>query len=135
MNLRAATLRRPRIAGRDGNRSHDLLATIATPSAGPCIQGAGLQGRRAAIAASVLFVAAAALWMISLHGPDPRAMTDLGLVSIMPPTFYAAFAVLAVGFGVLLPHARAHQTALTLYVILLIVIIHATTPILYDTAR
>ena len=49
----------------------------------------------------LLFVVVAlGLWALGLSSVDPRAMTDLGLVSVLPVEFYTALHILTVGFCV-----------------------------------
>lgn len=103
---------------------------------------------------------AALLWAISLPRIDPARMNDYGLVSVLPPTMYAAFLILTVSFclavyrrptpsPLLLPSGwgedveeiprRQRQAApvliVLLHVILLIVMIHGTPAIVYGTVR
>ncbi len=56
----------------------------------------------------VLLVAAAALlWGVSLSGIDIRGMNDLGLVSVLPPTFYVALLLLTAGFCLIVYQRRS----------------------------
>ncbi|HEX5504969.1 MAG TPA: hypothetical protein VFW96_20295 [Thermomicrobiales bacterium] len=89
-----------------------------------------------AAALPVLGVAGAALlWALSLRHVPLGSMTDLGLVSVLPATFYAALLLLTVSFCASLQRWRTTTPVLLLHVLLLIGMIHATPAILYGTAR
>lgn len=75
------------------------------------------------------------LWAFSLSGVDLGAMSDLGLISILPPTFYVALLILTVSFCVVVHQRSSSFALLLLHVVALIVMIHSTTPILYGTLR
>jgi len=82
-----------------------------------------------------LVVCATAVWLVSIRGLDPERMGNLGLISLLPPTFYFALGMLAVSFA-LVVHRRESATAvLFLHVLLLTLIIRATPIILYGTVR
>jgi hypothetical protein len=83
----------------------------------------------------VLPVSAAGLWATSLVGVEPGQMNDLGLVSVLPVSFYAALLLLTIGFCLSLRERSAPGWLLPLHVALLILIIHATPTLLYGTLR
>jgi hypothetical protein len=78
---------------------------------------------------------AAVLWSLSLPAVDPNRMGDLGLVSVLPPLFFYALIVLAIGFSWNLFDRTTPQIVLLGYVILLILMIHGTPQIVYGTLR
>ena len=78
---------------------------------------------------------AIALWLASLWRIDPRQMDDLGLVPLLPITFWAALAVLLVGFCAQVYRPRPRTSVLAGHVLVLIAILHATPCILYGTLR
>lgn len=86
----------------------------------------------------LLSLSAVGSWIVSLAQFDRselRAMTDLGLVTLLPVTFFVALGLLAVSFTVFI--TRKEQTlafALT-HVGALIAFLHATPAILYGTPR
>ncbi|MEV4555458.1 glycosyltransferase [Kitasatospora sp. NPDC049285] len=75
------------------------------------------------------------LWLLSLRGVPLARMQDLGLLQVLPPTYWAALAVLTVGFtaALRLPRPPVHWAAG--YVIGLIAIVHATPSLLYPNLR
>ena len=79
-------------------------------------------------------LAALGLWLASLRGVDPGAMTDLGLVSVLPPAWFAALGMIVALFGVHIARGStgavigAHLTGL-------VAILHATPALLYDEPR
>ena len=79
--------------------------------------------------------AALPLWGASLTATDPGRMTDLGLLSVLPPAFYLALALLAIGFFLAL-HARGGRGWLPgAYLAGWIVVVHATPSVLYGSLR
>jgi len=90
------------------------------------------------VAAYIKFLAppvAIALWLIALGGVNPAAMNDLGLISVLPPTYWAALAILTVGFSVAVRDRRSSPLLLLGYVLALIAIVHATPTLAYSTLR
>jgi hypothetical protein len=83
----------------------------------------------------VLFTTAGLLWLISLPNVDPGGMNDLGLVSVLPVTFFISLALLAISFTILLHQGARHERFLLLHVLLLILILHGTPHIVYGTLR
>jgi hypothetical protein len=75
------------------------------------------------------------LWSTSLHGVDLSRMNDLGLVSVLPLSFYAALIVLTISFCLVVQQQQARVPILLLHVIVLIIVIHGTPNILYRTLR
>jgi O-antigen/teichoic acid export membrane protein/aminoglycoside phosphotransferase len=78
---------------------------------------------------------AVVLWLASLPRIDPHAMTDLGLISVLPPAFYAALLVLTVSFVALAHRWPKRTPLLTAHVLALIAFLHATPAIVYGTLR
>lgn len=75
------------------------------------------------------------LWTITLRAVDPRAMSDIGLVSVLPNAFFTALALLTASFATLV-HTRRHRPALLgAHLIVLIALLHATPAIVYGTLR
>ncbi len=80
-------------------------------------------------------VCATLLWGASLPRIDLSRMNDLGLVSVLPLSAYAALLVLTVSFCLVVHQRQAHVPILLLHIIVLIVIIHGTPALLYGTLR
>jgi len=75
------------------------------------------------------------LWLISLPGIEPEAMTDIGLLSVLPYTFYPALGLLTISYcwtAFRQPHQKA---VLLLHLVALILILHGTPSIVYGTLR
>ncbi|WP_210421637.1 hypothetical protein [Sinorhizobium sp. FG01] len=85
--------------------------------------------------ALALLAAAILLWKLSLPTIDPNRMTDLGLVSILPPAFYLSLVLLCTGFAWQVAYRCVNSVLPYLYLVALIFILHATPPILYQTLR
>ncbi len=77
------------------------------------------------------------LWATCLPASavDLDAMTDTGLVSVLPARFFIALGLLSVGFAISLGRPRDGDRIPAIYSLALIAIVHATPTILYDTLR
>lgn len=80
-------------------------------------------------------IAAMAVWVVSLRDVNLRAMTDLGLLSVLPIIFYLALAILTLSFVALVHRERVGDGLLYAHVVGLILMIHGTPAVLYDTLR
>jgi len=77
---------------------------------------------------------AAALWISSLPLIDLDALTDVGMISVLPPTFYAALGLLTAGFAWALT-APFRRGVLPAYVLALVVCLQAVVPVLYEVPK
>jgi hypothetical protein len=75
------------------------------------------------------------LWLGSLGGIDPRAMSDIGLVSVLPPGFLLALLALTASFAALVHRRSEHPRLLALHLVALVAVLHATPAIVYGTLR
>ncbi len=101
---------------------------------GPDHADAAVESWRSVIGARLL-VAASVTWLWSLIDVDLRAMTDVGLVSVLPWTFFVALALLTVGF-LFVNEYRSHRRLLVAgYLVLLSAMAHATPALLYGNVR
>ena len=82
-----------------------------------------------------LLTAALVAWAISLVGVDLSRIAGLGLVNAMPPTYFIAFGLLLGGFAHAVTRDELSPKLLGLYVLALVLVIHGTTPLLYDQPR
>ncbi|WP_405010599.1 glycosyltransferase [Kitasatospora sp. NBC_01539] len=78
---------------------------------------------------------AVGLWIASLPRVNVDAMGDLGLLQVLPVTYFAALGLLAVGFLAVLREPRVRQPWAAGYVLALITVIHATPSALYPALR
>lgn len=83
----------------------------------------------------LLVLCATLLWWLSLPSVDLRSITDVGLVSVLPPAFFVALGILNISFCLAVHQRRAYVPILLLHVVALIVIIHATPALLYEAPR
>ncbi|MFJ5229865.1 glycosyltransferase [Kitasatospora sp. NPDC088391] len=104
----------------------------ATGPADPPTPRTGRHVRRAAYGALPVAVA---LWLLSLRGVRLDRMTDLGLLQVLPPAYWAALALLATGFVLLLRLPRPPAALAAGYVLALIAAVHATPSLLYPGPR
>jgi GT2 family glycosyltransferase len=77
-----------------------------------------------------------ALWVLALTSPVPLTrMSDVGLLSVLPITYWAALALVVCSFCLLVRRARLHPVALGAHIVVLLLLFHATPAILYGTLR
>ncbi|MER6310494.1 glycosyltransferase family 2 protein [Streptomyces sp. NPDC001657] len=79
--------------------------------------------------------AALLLWLFSLRGVDLAAMSDLGLVQVLPVTYWAGLVLLGLGFCAALSDRRTRAPHHAGYVLALITFLHATPLVLYPELR
>ena len=75
------------------------------------------------------------LWCASLQAVDPRHMTDTGLVSVLPLSTYLSLIVLVVSFCLSLHRRPTPEAILLLHVGALVIMLHSTPAIVYETLR
>ncbi|MDG9708627.1 glycosyltransferase [Streptomyces sp. DH10] len=86
-------------------------------------------------AARAALPVALVVWLLSLRHVNLNAMTDLGLLQVLPVLFWIALGLLVLGFCVALSDRRTRGGWLAAYVLGLIAILHATPALLYPTLR
>lgn len=74
-------------------------------------------------------------WWISLRSVDLAAMTDLGLVSVLTPGFFVAFALIAAAFCVALRRPSIHTSLVVFCVLATIVVLYGTTSVVEPFPR
>lgn len=88
-----------------------------------------------AVAVVAPLVAALALWLAALPGIEPDQMTDIGLVSVLPPFFLLALLLLLAGFCLAVFAREPIGWMPAAYIAAWIVVIHATPAIVYGSLR
>lgn len=86
-------------------------------------------------APGLLVACAALLWILSLGRINVRAMSDLGLVSVLPVSFFAALVIIVAGFCLTLTQPRFSERLALLHVVILILILYATTALVEEQSR
>jgi GT2 family glycosyltransferase len=84
---------------------------------------------------ATILTAAMVAWALSLRGAELGQIAGIGLLSAMPPTYFLAVLLLLVGFAVAVTRSPAAAKTLGLYVVAMVIVVHATTPLLYDHPR
>lgn len=82
-----------------------------------------------------LLPVALVLWLISLPRVSLGSMTDLGLVAVLPVTYWIALGLLVGAAGVLIHTDRSANWIVGSYVAAIALVLHATPAILYSTPR
>jgi hypothetical protein len=98
----------------------------------------GLRARvlvRPAVAHGAVLAGAAAAWGLSLLHTDLNKMAGIGLLDALPPEYFVAFGLLLGGFTAAVSRPALPIRLLWLYTAALIVVVHGTTPLLYDEPR
>jgi GT2 family glycosyltransferase len=75
------------------------------------------------------------LWAVSIAAADVSRISGLGLLDALPFTYYLALGVLLFGFVRAVTQSDPSPRLLGVYVLALIVVLHGTTPLLYDEPR
>ncbi|GAA5110825.1 hypothetical protein GCM10023320_03030 [Pseudonocardia adelaidensis] len=89
----------------------------------------------ATLARSLALPSAVVLWLVSLLRIDPHGMGDLGLVPLLPDTFWLALALVLVSFCIQVYRRPPSVPMLVCHVVTLIALLHATPSLLYPTLR
>jgi hypothetical protein len=95
------------------------LAEVALPL--PMVRRTAMTARLGALVPVACALAAAALWVVTVHRANFAAMGRLGLVSILGPAYFLGLALLCVGLAVELVRTHPHQGRLLGLVVVLIV--------------
>ena len=74
-------------------------------------------------------------WAIGIAGTRLGRMGGIGLLQAVSPTYFVAFFLVLAGFALAAARERPDPRLLAAYVVTLIVIVHATTALLYDEPR
>jgi hypothetical protein len=91
---------------------------MATPSASMGIDELAVPPAQWSVIVGLgVLLAAGGLWIRSLSDLDPLAMTELGLISVLPATFIVAVALLTAGFVILSSQPTPHGSLLTAYLV------------------
>jgi glycosyltransferase involved in cell wall biosynthesis len=97
----------------------------------------GLEARalvRPSVAHAAVLSAAVA-WAFSLRHTDLDRIAGIGLLDALPPTYFVAFGLLLAGFIAAVTRPVLPMRLLWVYVAALIIVLHGTTPLLYDEPR
>lgn len=108
-------------------RSRSVLASIV-----PTLPSASALP---SIATTLALVVVLALWAGSLGHLHLSRMTDYGLISVLPWTYWLALGLLASSFVLSIRRRACPSTLLAAHVVVFIALIHATPAIAYGTLR
>ena len=118
------------LAARGGVRTQSSIRGSPTAIA----RGARSLAADAGVHIAVIAVAMTA-WAMSLAGADLGRMAGIGLLDVLPPAYFLGFALLLGGFVAAVSRPVVSPGLLTAYVLALVVVLHGTTPLLYDQPR
>ncbi len=112
---------------RTSTKSHAHFSDLALQSDSAMLQSV--------ILPAVMLASAVLLWIISLPRVDPGAMTDLGLISVLPATYFMALAIISASHLFVVHQNRSPGVIYWLNIVALIFMLHATPQIVYGTLR
>lgn len=98
-------------------------------------QQGGVREKLAAVSPVAVPILATAAWLHSLQQVPLREMSELGLLSVMPWTFYLSLGLLALSTLDLLNRRRLGTYALVAHLALFVVILQGTPAVLYEAPR
>jgi GT2 family glycosyltransferase len=91
---------------------------------------------RAEVVGTTTLIAIVGLWAVVMHRGVPLSrMSDLGLVSVLPATYWACVVAVTVSFGIWIRRATARPMFLAAHFIVLLAVLHATPTLLYGSLR
>ncbi|HEX9370546.1 MAG TPA: hypothetical protein VF897_06045 [Roseiflexaceae bacterium] len=83
----------------------------------------------------LLTLCAALLWSIALRKVDLRPMTDLGLVSVLPPAVFVALSVVTISFCISLSLSQLHRPILLLHCAVLALMLYGMPTLVEQVPR
>lgn len=87
------------------------------------------------IALFILLSVALVVWLRALPFIDPERMTDRGLISVLSPPFHLSLTLVAAGFAWQMSYGRPTGVLPYLYLLALVLVLHATPALVYGTLR
>ncbi len=87
------------------------------------------------VVSDALLSIAVALWVLAVSGVRIEAMGDLGLLSVLPVTFFVGLALVIVSATLLLAAPEPSEKRLFLHVVALVVMLYGTAPLVYAEPR
>jgi hypothetical protein len=123
-----------RVVRRNGHAisdpAHDLVLPYELPTAPP-----DRSIPLSAVAPAFILVVAVASWVAGLSATDLSRLSGYGLLAALPPAYYLALVLVTVGFALEAARSRPRPLVLAAHVVALVVMLHATTAILYPEPR
>ena len=109
------------------------LAALVRSVPGPPVRLSWLRPDRATTAHLAVLAAGAGLWLAAVAGTEVGRVGELGLLATVHPAFFAALVLCAAGFVAALRRPGGGRGLLLGgYLVLLVLILHGTTPLLLD---
>ncbi len=115
-------------------RRYRLTRSLTRDAQKRAVRSVKAISRTEAVHAALLCVSLLS-WLLSLLGADLGRMSGIGLLSAMPVTFFLAFGLLIVGFAGAASSDQVEARVLGAYVLSLILVLFATTAVLYQEPR
>jgi hypothetical protein len=90
----------------------------------------GLRAGGPALLQAALLIGAGAVWINALRHIDPRGLSDLGLVTALPPSAFGALALATLSFAIALRHEHVSTPLAVLHIVVLVVMLHGATSLM-----
>ena len=116
-----------------GSGGGDLMSLVTSPTERLAPHTSRIARHPVPVHAAVIAVAAV-LWLVSLPLIDPSELSDIGLISVLPPTYFVGLGLLAAGFAWAFT-ASYRRGVLPAYVLALAVFLHGLAPALYSVPK
>ncbi len=75
------------------------------------------------------------MWAVGVARTDTKVLGPYGLLSVLPPVFYAAIALLIVSVAIELTRQQLSHWRMSVHAAALVVMLYATAPIVYSQGR
>lgn len=112
-----------------------MSATVESEVRSPILVEPGRRVRTGEMSSLAELAVVIVSWVLMLTQLDPRAMTDLGLISLLPWTALGTLALMAFSFARALARPTSPGWLLTTYPLTLSTLIFSTPLIVYETPR
>jgi hypothetical protein len=110
-----------------------LLTSIDAPPFRDALPVRSDQRKR--LLALALLAGGVALWIVALHHVNLAKISGYGLLTALPVTYYLALGLIAAGFVIAISDWAPSPALLALQTVALVLVLHATTAILYPEPR
>ena len=108
-----------------------LASVRALPRAAPAVRRLSL----GAVAPCLVIAVALGAWALALGATDLSQLSGYGLLAALPAAYFLALALVSVGFALEAARPQPRAALLAGHVVALVVMLHATTALLYPEPR
>jgi len=106
---------------------------LARPEA--AVGSSSLTRHRAVLMLVLLPLVALGIWLWSIPSIEPRRMTDLGLLSVLPPAMHVSLGLVAIGFALALRLRPLREPLMVFYSVGVIVMLFGVGALIHEVPR